>query len=109
MVFAGFGVVERFQGGSGGAEQNGTLFQMGTEHGEVTSVVAWGAVLFVGVLVLFIDDNDAEVGEGREDGTARADDDARFALADTVPFIEALALGEVGVQHGDLLLDGGKA
>ena len=68
---------------------------MTAEHGEVTPIVARGAVLFVGVLMLLIDDDDAEVGQWSEDRTAGTNDDARFALADTMPFIKTLALREV--------------
>jgi len=83
---------------------------VGAEHGEVAPVVAGiGAFLFVGVLVFFIDDDDAEIGEGGKDGTARADDDFGFAAADAVPLVEAFALGEVGVENGDLILDRGEA
>ena len=68
---------------------------MTAEHGEVTPIVAGGAVLFVGVLMFLIDDDDAEVGQWSEDCTAGANDNTRFALADTMPFIKTLALREV--------------
>ena len=68
---------------------------MAAEHGEVTTIVARRAVLFVGVLMFLIDDDDAKVGEWGEDCTAGADDDACLALANAVPFIKTLALGEV--------------
>ena len=81
----------------------------GAQHGDIAAVVARDVFLLVGVLVLLIDEDEAEVRQRREDGGARADDDAGDALADAVPFVEALALGEVRVQHGDLVLHGGEA
>ena len=53
--------------------------------------------------MLFIDDDEAEVWKGGEDGGACADDDAGGAFADAVPFVEALALGEVAMEDGDLV------
>jgi hypothetical protein len=59
--------------------------------------------------VLFIDDDETEVRTGSEDGAAGADDDARPAITDLVPFIVAFTLAEMGVQHGDFVLRGGEA
>ena len=68
---------------------------MGAEDCDVAGVVAGGGFLFVGVFVFFVYDDDAEVLERGEDGGAGTDDDAGFAFADAVPFIESLSLGEV--------------
>ena len=64
-------------------------------------MVAGGFFLFVGVLVFFVHDDEAEGVNGGEDGAAGADDDAGAALADFVPFIVAFAGGEVAVEDGD--------
>ena len=52
-------------------------------------------------VVLLVDDDEAEVGERREDGGARADDDARLAAHDPSPLVPALARTEAAVQHRD--------
>jgi len=80
LVFAELGVLEGFERGGGGAEEDAAFF-----------------------VVFFIDDDEAGVFDGGEDGGSGADDDACFAGADAVPFVEAFALGEVGVEDGDLV------
>ena len=102
LVFLFFGTVEvAFDGGGGGAEDDGGAFDVGADHGEVAAVVFRWVLLFVSGLVFFVDEDEAEIGEGGEDGGAGADDDFGDSLADAVPFVEAFALGEGGVQDGD--------
>jgi hypothetical protein len=79
------------------------------DDGEVTGVILRWVFLFVGGLVFFIDNDEAGVVEGGEDGGAGTDDDAGFAGADAVPFVEAFSLGEVGVEDGDLIDEGVEA
>ena len=58
-------------------------------------MVARSAVLFVGVLMFFINDDDADVGQRCENGTAGADNNLCLTGTDSVPFIKAFALREV--------------
>jgi hypothetical protein len=51
--------------------------------------------------VLLVDDDQAEVGEGREDRRARAHAHAGLAAAHPPPLVVALARGEAGVHDGD--------
>jgi len=76
---------------------------MTTDDSEVPGVVFGWVFLFVGGLVFLVDDDEAGVFDGGEDGGSGADDDAGFASADAVPFVESFALGEVGVKNGDLV------
>ena len=100
-VFAALRVVEALERRRGGAEHDHRAFHLAAHHGDVARVIARRFLLLVGMLVLFIHDDEAERIDGREDGRARADDDARAALADLVPFVVAFAGGEMAVQHGD--------
>ena len=50
--------------------------------------------------MLLVDDDQAEVAERREDGGPRADADAGRAGAQPPPLVEALALGEAGMEDG---------
>ena len=59
--------------------------------------------------MLFIDDDQPEILERREDGAARADDDPRAARLNLVPFIVPLAFGQMAVQDRDHLLRLGEA
>lgn len=59
--------------------------------------------------MFFIDDDETEVLQGREESAARADDDDGFSAVDLMPFIEAFACREVAMQDGDLPLAAGEA
>src|SRR5438445_4135012 len=58
-------------------------------------------LLFVGPLVLFVDDDKAQAGLRRKKGAARADDDVEPPFAHLVPHIEVLARREAAVHHSD--------
>ena len=65
-------------------------------------------LLFVGRLVLFIDNDEAEIFQRRENSAARANHDPGAAGMNFVPFIVSLAFGEVAVQNGHIVLRLGK-
>ncbi len=50
--------------------------------------------------MLFVDDDETQVLDRREDGRAGADHDARFSTPDAVPLLGALVGRERGVQQG---------
>ena len=62
-------------------------------------MVAGRLLLLVGVLVFLVHDDQAERLDRRKDGRARADDNARAALANLVPLVMPLAGGQMAVQH----------
>ena len=109
LVFAGLRVAETFEGRRGAAEDHGAVFKTCPQHGDVASVVARRFLLLVGIFVLLIDDDEAEIFERREDGAARADDDARASVGNLVPLIVSLAFRQVAVQDRDGFLCGGEA
>jgi hypothetical protein len=51
--------------------------------------------------MLFINHDQAEILDGGEDGGPRPNDYPGLPAMDPVPFIVALAIGEMTVQHGD--------
>ncbi len=59
--------------------------------------------------MLFIDDDEAQIFDRREDGRAGADDDARFAAADAIPLLGALVGRERGVQQRHAVAEGASA
>ena len=69
------------------------FLHLGAHHRDVARVIPRRFLLFIGGLVFFIDDDEAEIFERREDRAARADDDARAAGMNLVPFIVPLAFG----------------
>ena len=70
-------------------------------------MVARGLVLLVGRLVLLVHDDDAQVGQRREDGRPRADDDVGQAGRDLLPEAMPLGGGQAAVQDGDVTRDVG--
>ena len=75
--------------------------------GDVTGVVARVALVLVGRVVLLVDDDQAELLDGREHGRARPDRDPRLADAQPAPLVVALAVGERGVQQRDGVAEAG--
>jgi hypothetical protein len=57
--------------------------------------------------VLLVDDDEGEVGDGREYGRPGADRDSLAALAQGAPLVVALPGGERGVEHRDLVAETG--
>ncbi len=108
-IFVGVGVVPGFEGGGGGAEEDGDVEHLGAADGDVAAVVFGEVVLFVGGVVFFVDDDEAEVGGGGEDGGACADDDLRPAGGDGVLVLVAFGVFHAGVEDGDAGEAGGEA
>ena len=98
-VFALAAVVVAFQRRRGRAEHDHGAFHLAAHNGDVARVVAGRLLLLVGMLVLLVHDDQAERFDGGEDGRARADGDARAALANLVPLVVPLAGGQMAVQH----------
>ena len=57
--------------------------------------------------MLLVDDDQAQVGDGREHRRARPDADARLAAAQTSPLVVALAGAQLRVQDGDGVAEAG--
>ena len=72
---------------------------LAAHNGHVPRVIARRLFLLVGVLVLFVHDDQPQRIDRRENGRAGADDDAGASLADFMPFIVALAGRQMAVQH----------
>ena len=71
---------------------------------------AWIArrpVALVRRLVLLVDDHEADVGERREDGQPRPDDDRHRSRPDPPPFVGSLALTEARMDERDVRVEVG--
>ena len=99
-IFFGAGVVKGLKRRRGGAEQHDGAFEARAIHGGVASVIARDFFLLVARFLLFVDDDQAEIFERRENRGARADDDAGVAVAHAPPFAGALDVRQGAVQHG---------
>ena len=63
---------------------------------DIARVITRRFFLFVGRFVFFIDDDQPEIFQRREDRAARADDDARASRLNLVPFVVAFAFRQDG-------------
>ena len=70
---------------------------MAAHHRHVAGVIAHAVLLLVGLVVLLIDDNEAEIGIRQKQRRARADHDRDFAVGDGFPGAGALARRKFGM------------
>ena len=103
LVFSELGILEGFERRRGGTQKDGAFLEMATDDGEIAGVVFGWVFLFVGRFVFFIDDDETGVLKRGENGGAGPNDYAGFSGADSMPFVEAFSLGEIGVKDGNLI------
>ncbi|MCY1180489.1 hypothetical protein D9M73_209360 [compost metagenome] len=104
-VAAALCVVQAFQRRRGRAEQDRHVLQAGAHHGQVAGVVAQAFLLFIGAVVLLVDDDQPRILQWGEQRRTGADDDIRLAIAGGQPGVEALAVGQRRVQQGDARIE----
>ena len=111
-IFALDRLVIALQRRRGRCQQHQRSFGGATVAGDVVGAVFGVHVGFIGMLLLLVDDNSAEVFDGRKHGGAGADHDGGQALADALVGVVALAgrqsrvndrhaLAEAGAEDGD--------
>ncbi len=81
----------------GAAEHDGALVDLRAHDGDIARVITRRLFLFVGVFVFFIDNDQAEILERRENGAARPNHDPRAARIYLLPFIMTFTFGQVAV------------
>ena len=92
LQFAGCGPVRSCHVGRCAPEDDNRAREPGELQGSLPGVVpGCGLRLLVGAVVLFIEDNEAEVGLGGEKGAPRAYDHAELTFMDSPPLVEFLA------------------
>ena len=91
----------RFERGGGRAEDHGRAGGRGAEPGGLAGVVARRLVLFIGGVVLLVEDHEPEVVDGGEHRRAGPEHDPRLAPADPPEGGAALGGAESAVEDGD--------
>ena len=92
--------MERLQRRSGGAKERNGAFETRAIHGGIASVIARDFFLLVARFLFFVDDDEAEIFERREDRGARAYYDADVSVPHAPPFAGAFDVRQGAVQHG---------
>ncbi len=100
-VLSGLGVVAGFQTGRGGAQHYYGARMVRAHDRHVAAVIARRFLLLIALVVLFVDDDQSEIADRREDAGAGRDDHCGFAGADAAPFLGAFGVVERGVQNRD--------
>ncbi len=85
-------------GGGAGQKQQGAVFRR-TLPGHLVGGVAGRGFRAVGVLLLLVNDDKADVFQRRKDGAAGADHDIRAAVLDHLPLEQPLGVVERRVLH----------
>ena len=94
------GVLIRLHGRSGGSKHHESVLATAPHDGDVAAVIPRCLLLLVRAIVLFIDDDQANLRQRREDGRTRADDDIDLSAVNPVPLIVALAVRQSAVLNG---------
>ena len=89
-VAALLGVHQALDRGRGGTQHHRAAAQMAAHHGHVAGLIGDAVLLLVGLVVLLIDDDEPEIGEGQEQGRAGADHKLRLVLRHRAPDPAAL-------------------
>ena len=71
----------------------------------IAAVIARSFLLLIAAVVLFVNNDEAEILHWREDARAGANDDARLATLNATPLIGAFGIAESGMQNGHLLAE----
>ena len=95
----------RLQRGRGRTQHDDRVRHLGAHYGNIAGVVARRFFLLVGGVVLFVDDDQCEIGDRGKDCGARADDHAGVSTFDAVPLLGAFAVGERGVEDGNFIAE----
>ena len=99
-VSSAFRFIEAFDRGGGGGQKHQGIGFSATVGRHVSCMILRIALGFIGMLVLLVYDDHAELRKRREDRRARSDHEIHLAAADTAKGIQALALRERGMDHG---------
>ena len=89
------------------AEHDRGTGQPGQLDGGVACLEAGRPVALVRRLVLLVDDHEADVGERREDGQPRPDDDRHGSRPDPPPFVGSLAVTKARMDERDVRVEVG--
>ncbi len=99
-VAALLGIDQALDRGRGRAQDHRRLPEMAAHHRHVARLIGHALLLLVALVVLLIDDDQAEIGEGKEQRRAGADHELRLVLGDGAPDAAAQRRRHAGVPFG---------
>ena len=103
MIFTKLDVVGGFQGRCGTPQKDGCIRLKPSINRHITGMVAWRFSLFVGTIVLFINNHQSEIDQRGEYRTPCSDDDAGQSVTDPGPFIITFTVVHSAVKHRNVV------
>ncbi len=91
------GIDPAFQRGRRGGENGRTVLQTGAQYRHIARMIGDLILLLVGMFMLFIDNDQPEIGKWQEQRRARADNHRRLAKRDMPPGPALAPRGDVGM------------
>ena len=101
QVLAGSGIVKRLHRRGRAAHDHHRPALLSANDGNVPRVVARRFFLLVGSVVLFVNDNKAEMLHRGENRRAGSNGNLCFTARQTTPFVETFPAGKAAVQHAE--------
>ena len=98
-VATGLTACERLGRRRGGSQHQGAPMELRQLGSHLARVVARATSLFVALLMLLVDDDEAEIGKRTEERRARAHHHAGRTRTNHIPLVEALARGKARMEH----------
>jgi hypothetical protein len=108
-VLSDSSVVITFERRRCAAQYGHAFLDLRSDNSDIARVISGRFFLFVCRFVFFIDNDESEIFQRREDRATRADCDASATRMNFMPFIVTFALGQMAMQHRDRVLHVGEA
>ena len=102
-ILTGFGVIAAFDTRRCRAKHRDGARFLGADQRDIAAVITRRLLLLVTAVVFFVDDNEAQLLNGRKDSRSSADNDARRAALDAAPLLGSFGIAERRVQDRHLI------
>ena len=99
-IIPGFGPVHTLHAGGGGTQEHQGIFLHTPPDGHLPGGIPGRIFGFIGMLLLFVQDDDAKLTAGGEHRRAGAHDDPCLAGADPFPLVIPFPKTQAAVEHG---------
>ena len=104
-VTAGVGIVQAFQGRRCRAQHDWDVFLARAHQSQVACVVAQAFLLFIGAVMLLVDDDQPGIFHRCEQGRACANNNVGLAVSCCQPRLQALTVIDCRVHQGDACVE----
>src|SRR5689334_25144114 len=96
-VAPALGIDQAFERGRRRGEDDREFAERAIDDGHVAGMIGYAVLLLIGALMLFIDNDEAKLGPGQEQGRTCPDDDLRCSFGHRAPGPLALTRAHAGM------------